>query len=314
MAATRYYMNKIVAIVGPTGIGKSRMALLLAHNFDIEIISADSRQVYRHMDIGTAKPERRYLSSIPHHLINIINPDDAFGLAQYKELAIKAIEATWQRGKLPLLVGGSGQYAWSLLEGWGIPRVPPDPGFRQSLEARAAKGGGEDIFRELEQRDPAAAARIDRRNIRRVIRALEVSRSLSLKPKPNQPAKTAYDNLIIGLTADRKELYRMIDKRVDRMMDNGLVEEVKRLISRGYRLDLPAMSSIGYRQIGEYLEGKTSLEAAVQQIKFESHRFVRQQYNWFSPKDDRIRWFDIQLNPIAEIIELIEGFTGKRSD
>ncbi|MFC1866191.1 tRNA (adenosine(37)-N6)-dimethylallyltransferase MiaA [Chloroflexota bacterium] len=304
-------MNKIVAIVGPTGIGKSRMAILLAHNFDIEIISADSRQVYCYMDIGTAKPEKRYLSGVPHHLINIINPDDAFGLAQYKELAIKAIETSWQRGRLPLLVGGSGQYAWSLLEDWGIPSVPPDPDFRQSLEARAAKDGGEEIFHELEQHDPVAAARIDRRNIRRVIRALEVSRSLSLKPKRT---KAAYDSLIIGLTADRKELYRMIDKRVDRMMDNGLVEEVKRLIGRGYRLDLPAMSSIGYRQIGEYLEGKTNLEAAVQQIKFESHRFVRQQYNWFSLKNDRIRWFDIQLNPIADIIELIEGFTGRVTD
>jgi len=306
-------MNKLVAIVGPTGIGKSMLAIHFAQCFNAEIVSADSRQIYRHMDIGTAKPSDYELANVPHHLINIINPDNVFSLAQYKELADNAIEAVWQRGKLPLLVGGSGQYVWAVLEGWGIPRVPPDTDFRRSLEERAARDGGEEIFRELEQRDPAAAARIDRRNIRRVIRALEVNQNPDSEPKRHQPAKAVYDSLIIGLTLERKELYRIIDSRVDRMIDRGLVEEVKALISRGYRLDLPSMSGIGYRQIGEYLEGKTSLEAAVQQIKFESHRFARQQYNWFRPKDDRIRWFDIKLNPISEIKEAVEGFIGRSS-
>ncbi len=301
-------MNKLVAIIGPTGIGKSILAVYFAQCFNAEIISADSRQVYRYMDIGTDKPNEQELAVVPHHLISIIKPDDEFSLAQYKELAAGTIEAVWQRGKLPLLVGGSGQYVWSVLEGWGIPKVPPDPAFRRNLEERAAKDGGEDIFRELEIRDPEAAARIDRRNIRRVIRALEISRNPSLKRTPHKSSKTAYDSLIIGLTIDREELYRMIDKRVDRMIKRGLVEEVKSLVSRSYRLDLPSMSGIGYRQIGEHLEGKTTLEAAVQQIKYESHRFARQQYNWFRAKDDRIRWFDIKAHPISEIQEVVKSF------
>ena len=305
-------MNNLVAIVGPTGAGKSRLALHLAQNFNGEIVSADSRQVYRYMDIGTAKPGRQEMLLIPHHLIDIIKPDEAFSLAQYQELAAKAIGAIGRRQNLPLLVGGSGQYVWAVLEGWGIPEVPPDQHFRHSLEERAAKGGREELYRELKLRDPAAASRIDRHNIRRVIRALEVSKGLNTSPYQRQPGKSApYNTLIIGLTMDRTELYCKIDKRVDRMIEQGLVEEVEKLMNMGYRLDLPSMSGIGYRQIGIFLKGEMALEAAIQQIKFESHRFVRQQYNWFSPKDDRIRWFDIQGRVEPEIIALVDRFISK---
>jgi len=301
-------MNNLIAIVGPTGVGKSRLALRLAHNFNGEIVSADSRQIYRYMDIGTAKPGGQELSFIPHHLIDIIKPDEVFSLAQYQQLASKAIEVIYQRRKLPLLVGGSGQYLWSVVEGWGIPRVPPDPDLRYKLEQKAAGGGGEELYRELLRRDPAAAKKVDRHNMRRVIRALEISKTKnqSLNHKPEK--STPYNTLIIGLTMDRTELYSRIDSRIDSMIERGWVEEVKNLINAGYNLNLPSMSSIGYRQIGQFLEGKTTLEAAIQQTKFESHRLVRQQYNWFSPKDDRIRWFDVQNRVEPEITALVGRF------
>jgi len=301
-------MNNLIAIVGPTAVGKSRLALHLAQNFDGEIISADIRQIYRYMDIGTAKPSRQELCLVPHHLIDIIKPDEVFSLAQYQQLASRAIDTICQRQKLPLLVGGSGQYLWSVVEGWGIPKVPPDPDLRYKLEEKAARDGGEELYRELTMRDPVAAGRIDRRNIRRVIRALEVSKTTYMSPH-HQPEKSApYNILIIGLTMDRTELYRRIDSRIDRMIERGLVEEVNNLIDTGYSLDLPSLSSIGYRQIGEFLEGRTTLEAAIQQIKFESHRLVRQQYNWFSQKDDRIRWFDTHSRAEPEIAALVDRF------
>lgn len=301
-------MNNLIAIVGPTAVGKSRLALRLAQKFNGEIVSADSRQIYRYMDIGTAKPGRQELYFVPHHLIDIIKPDEVFSLAQYQQLASQAIDTICQLQRLPLLVGGSGQYLWSVVEGWGIPKVPPDPDLRYKLEEKATRDGGEELYRELTVRDPVAAGRIDRRNIRRVIRALEVSKTTNMSPHHQPEKSTPYNILIIGLTMDRTELYRRIDSRIDKMIELGLVEEVKKLIDIGYNLDLPSMSGIGYRQIGEFLEGKITLETAIQQIKFESHRLVRQQYNWFSPKDDRIRWFDIHSRAEPEIAALVYRF------
>ena len=302
-------MNCLVAIVGPTATGKSRLALRLAQLFAGEIVSGDSRQVYRHMDIGTAKPSPEELSLIPHHLINIVNPDESFSLAQYQQLAYQAIEDIQKRHKLPLLAGGSGLYVWSVVEGWKIPPVPPDPEFRHSLEERAARGEGDELYQELLEVDPVAGQRIDRRNIRRVIRALEVHRSTEmLSSRLPQKKAPPFDILIIGLTAERDELYRRVDQRVDEMIEQGLVEEVKKLVSMGYNFELPAMSGIGYRQIGLFLKDEASLASAIQQIKFETHRFVRHQYAWFRLTDDRIKWFDIQYQVDSEIITLVSEF------
>jgi len=302
-------MNHLLAIVGPTGVGKSRLALRLARTFDGEIVSADSRQVYRHTDIGTAKPTRQELSLVPHHVIDIVNPDEGFSLAQYQRLAYRAIDDIQQRNKLALLVGGSGLYVWSVLEGWGIPQVPPDPEFRHSLEKKAAEVGKDELYQELMEVDPIAAQRIDWRNVRRVIRAVEVHRGTEtpfsqLQHKQAPP----FNTLIIGLTADRAELYRRIDLRVDEMIKLGLVEEVKKLVNKGYDFNLPAMSGIGYKQIGMFLKGELTLAAAIQQIKFETHRFVRHQYTWFQLKDDRILWFDIQGKVEPEITSLLAKF------
>ena len=302
-------MNRLVAIVGPTGIGKSQLALRLAQIFNGEIVSADSRQVYRYVDIGTAKPNPEELSLVPYHLINIVNPDENFSLAQYQHLAYRAIDDIQQRNKLPLLVGGSGLYVWSVLEGWTIPQVPPDLEFRHSLEEKAAEVGQDELYQELVRVAPIAAQRIDQRNVRRVIRALEVHRSTETPLLPLQHKEAPpFQSLIVGLTTDRAELYRRIDLRVDEMITQGLVEEVKRLVNMGYDLNLPAMSGIGYKQIGLYLKGELTLGAAIQQIKSETHRFVRHQYNWFRLKDDRIQWFNIQSKMDSEITALLAKF------
>jgi len=299
-------MNRLLAIVGPTGVGKSKLALRLAKAFDGEIVSADSRQVYRYMDIGTAKPSPEELSLVPHHLIDIASPDEDFSLAQYQKLAYKAIEDIHQRHKLALLVGGSGLYVWSVLDGWRIPPVAPDPGFRRSLEEKAARVGKDELYQELARLDPVAAQRIDPRNVRRTIRALEVHRGAEV-PISQLQGKIAppLNTIIIGLTADRAELYQRIDLRVDEMIKQGLVDEVKQLMDRGYNPNLPVMSGIGYKQIGLFLRGELSLAAAIQQIKFETHRLVRHQYSWFRLKDDRIRWFDIQREKEAKILALL---------
>ena len=293
-------MKRVVAIVGPTGVGKSALALRLARDFDGEIISADSRQVYRYLDIGTAKTTRAEQASVPHHLIDIVDPDQDFSLAHYQELAYKAIDNVSSRGHLPVLAGGSGLYIWAVLEGWQIPRVAPDTALRKRLEGRAAAGEAATLYEELKQLDVEAADRIDPRNVRRVIRALEITQNPGANSKTVK-IKPPFEELIIGLTAPRDELYRRIDERIDEMVSHGLVKEVESLVSRGYRLELPSMSGIGYRQIGDYLQGKVSLEGAIQQVKNESHRLVRMQYNWFSPKDDRIKWFDINTNPYSQI-------------
>jgi len=300
-------MNPLVAIVGPTATGKSSLALELCQTLNGEIISADSRQVYRYMDIGTAKPTKEERALVPHHLIDVADPDDDFSLALYQSKALETIDDIQRRGKLAFLVGGSGLYVWALLEGWRIPEVPPNPTLRRELEARAKIEGGEKLYKELKETDPAAAERIDPRNVRRVIRALEVS--LQGTPFSQLQVKHPFvDSVIIGLTTDRADLYRRIDDRVDSLIKRGLVAEVQSLVARGYGFDLPSMSGLGYKQIGLYLQGKIDLPAAIQQIKFDTHSFARHQYNWFRLKDKRINWFELGKGPNQTIRRFVEQF------
>jgi tRNA dimethylallyltransferase len=302
-------MNRLVAILGPTGVGKSQLALQLAGVFHGEIVSADSRQVYRYLEIGTDKPRPPELSQVPHHLIDIINPDEDFSLAQYQALAYQAIEDIQRRNRLPFLVGGSGLYVWAVLEGWQIPRVSPDPDFRYNLERRAGGAGIDELYQELVRVDPEAAEKIDHRNVRRVIRALEVHRKTETPFSRLRYKKTpAFNTFIVGLTADRAEIYRRIDQRVDDMLSRGLVTEVEKLLKMGYDLNLPAMSGIGYRQIGQYLKGEMTLPVARQKIKSETHRLVRHQYAWFRLKDERVHWFDIQRREGSEIERAVADF------
>ncbi len=284
----------MIAIVGPTAVGKSQLALQLAQYFPAEIISADSRQVYRYMDIGTNKPSPAERAAVPHHIIDVVDPDQEFSLAMYLQLATEALKSVREKSKLPLLVGGSGLYVWSLLEGWKIPHVPPDRKLRRELEARAAQEGSEKLYRELQSVDPVAAEKINPSNIRRIIRALEVYHSLGLPFSQLQRKEPlGFPVVLIGLTRERSELYRRIDERVDKMIQDGLVEEVELLLRKGYSLSLPSMSGIGYKQIGQFLQGEMTLPEAIARIKYETHRLARHQYAWFRLSDRRIHWLNI---------------------
>ena len=300
-------MKWLVAIVGPTAVGKSRLAVDIAQKLGGEIVGADSRQVYRYMDVGTAKPRSAERDLVPHHLIDIIDPDQDFNLARYQELAYRAIGDIQGRGKLPLLVGGSGLYVWSMVEGWRIPRVSPNSKLRQEMEDRAAREGVDGLYRELRGLDPVAASGIDSRNVRRVIRALEVCLGTGKTYSSLQKKRPRFSTLTVGLTTGRKDLYYRIDRRVEAMMEGGLVEEVQGLARKGYNFNLPSMSGIGYRQIGIYLRGEVGLKVAMEQIKLDSHRFARSQYAWFKPSDERIHWFGRADSRAEEIARMISG-------
>ena len=300
---------RVVAIVGPTAVGKTALSLSLARAFDGEVISADSRQIYRGMDIGTAKATPEEQAVAPHHLLDIADPDERLTLAQFKALADAAIRDIWARRRLPLLVGGTGLYVRAVLEGWTVPEVPPNAALRDELYARAEQEGHEALHRELAAVDPDAAEAIDARNVRRVVRALEVYQETGVPiSQLQQKHPPGYRILRIGLTMSRTALYARIDARVDAMLASGLVEEVRCLLQQGYTPDLPAMSGLGYRQIAQYLAGEISLEEAVELVKRHTRRFVRQQYNWFRLNDPDIHWLDAEDDPTQAAIELVGAF------
>ncbi|MBI2867489.1 MAG: tRNA (adenosine(37)-N6)-dimethylallyltransferase MiaA [Chloroflexi bacterium] len=302
----------LIAIVGPTAVGKTALSVALACAFDGEIVNADSRQVYRGMDIGTGKPSPEQRALVPHHLIDVADPDEDFSLARYQDLAREAIASIHQRGRTPLLVGGSGLYVWSVIEGLRLPRVAPDSAFRARMEQRARAEGYLALQRELQAVDPVAASRIDPRNVRRVIRALEVHHATGLPFSQAQRREAPpYRMFILGLHCDRAELYRRIDQRVDDMLAAGWLEEVRRLVGCGYGPDVPAMSSLGYRELVDCLSGRTSLAEAAQQIKRNTRRFARRQYAWFRLADPRITWLalgdDLERRANALVARFLRG-------
>lgn len=282
--------RRLVAIVGPTATGKSDLAIRLALRFGGEIVNADPQLVYRGLDIGTAKPSPAQRRLVPHHLIDIADPTEPFTLGTFLDLAQQAMKRIWERGGIVWLTGGTGQYVWSVIEGWRVPRVPPQPALRRELEAL----GPEALAAELARIDPASAARIDPRNVRRVIRAIEVFR-VTGRPLSEWATKAppAMESLILGLWCERDELYRRIDARVDAMIARGLEGEVRRLVERGYSCDLPALRSIGYKEMCAYLRNELTLGQAIARIKTETHRLSRHQRNWFRRTDPRIHWIDV---------------------
>jgi tRNA dimethylallyltransferase len=254
----------------------------MARLFNGEIVSADSRQVYRWMDIGTAKPMPAERAAVPHHLIDVVDPDEEFSLALYQDMATAAIADIAARGRSPLLVGGTGQYLAAVLQGWQLPRVAPRPDIRAALERQAAELGAEALYARLKEVDPAAAARILPGNVRRIIRALEVYEATG-KPISEQRSVQSppYRITTIWLTLPAPLLYARIDARVDAMMAAGLLDEVRRLLERGYHWDLPSMSGLGYREFRPYFEGRATLDEAVARLKYDTHAFARRQPAWF---------------------------------
>jgi tRNA dimethylallyltransferase len=303
--------QKVVAIVGPTATGKTALAAELARRLPVEVISVDSRQVYRGMDIGTAKATPQEQAQVRHHLLDVVGPTDDFSLALFLDLAHAAIGDIAARGKLPLLVGGTGPYLWALLEGWRVPPVPPDPAFRAEMEALAWEQGREALAQKLAGVDPQALDIVDVRNPRRVIRALEVHRATGVPwSQLRARGEERYDALILGLTLPRETLYRRIDHRIDAMLAAGWAEEVRGLLGQGVTPEHPSMTSVGYRELAAYIKGEMGLGDATRNTKAASHRFARHQYAWFRLKDPRIRWLDASepAKAVEEATALVEAF------
>ena len=283
----------LLYIIGPTATGKTALGVALARNLGGEIINADSRQVYRHMDIGTAKPTAEEQRQVPHHLFDLLDPDENFSLGRFLPLAAANIDEIRRRGNLPVVVGGTGQYVWALHEGWDVPTIEPDDAFRSQLEAEAAQQGPDALYQRLQAIDPERARALDPRNLRRVIRALEIHHATSRIPSSfRKRVGDGRPSLIIGLTMERSHLYGRIDRRVDRMMEGGFLEEVKALAAEGYCLGKGPLACPGYRELGQHLAGEFPLGEAVQRTKFQTHRLARRQYTWFKPSDSRISWLD----------------------
>ena len=284
----------LVIILGPTGVGKTSLAIELAQRLDGEIIGADSRQIYRHMDIGTAKPTAAQQARAPHHLIDIVAPDYNLSLAEYQDAAYLCIDNAHQRGALPFLVGGSGQYITAVEEGWSIPRVPPNPDIRAELEAYVESHSPAALHERLRQVDPLSAERIHPNNTRRVIRALEVQIVAGAPISELQRKRPPPWRIIrLGLALPRSILYPRVDQRVDDMIAAGFVAEVRGLLDMGYDRALPSMSGLGYLEIAGHLLDDTPLEVAIERTKFSTHEFIRQQDVWFRGHDNGILWHNV---------------------
>ncbi len=305
--------TRVIAVVGPTAVGKTSLAIELSKRFSGEIVNADSRQVYTGMDIGTAKPTAAEQRAAPHHLIDVRAPGNRLSLGEFLPLARRCISDIISRQRVPILCGGSGQYVWALLEGWHVPQVAPDANFRDLLERRVATEGIGSLWMELRELDPDRAKEVDRHNGRRVIRALEVVHALGRTTSArNRSTVPPYDALVIGLTADRAVLYERIDARFDRMMADGLLNEARSLAASGYTLGEGPLSGVGYSQLGEYLAGELKLEEAIGRSKTRTHRLVRRQYTWFKLTDARINWLDATDDlPVCEASRRVRDFLAR---
>lgn len=305
--------QKLVVIIGPTAVGKTKLSIELAKRFGGEIISGDSMQIYKEMDIGTAKITPIEMEGIPHHLIDIKEPDESFSVAEFQRLVRTKIAEIAGRGNLPFIVGGTGLYIQSVIYDYQFSDAVADEDFRRELEAKALVVGQEALHGELSEIDPESADQIHPNNIRRVIRALEIhhctGKTMADYQKTQQP-ELLFDTAMVGLTMDRERIYERINTRVDLMMDNGLFEEVQSLYDKGVR-DCQSIQAIGYKELYELLDGKVNLEEAVENLKQNSRRYAKRQLTWFRNKMD-VDWFDMTnvgniKKKLEEISHYIEG-------
>ena len=296
----------MVVIAGPTAVGKTQVALALARGTPAEIVCADSRILYRGLDIGTAKPSRADQEAVPHHLLDVADPDQVVTLAEYQHLAIRALEEIRGRARLPLLVGGTGLYIRAVVDGLVIPPVAPQWVLRVELEEEERTSGPGTLHQRLAQVDPEAASRIHPRNIRRIIRALEVQAHTGVPmsalrraaPAPAEPV------VMVALTLDRARLYTRIDRRIDTQLAAGLIEEVRALLRSGYTRTLPALQAIGYKEIAAYVDGALSREEAVSLLRRNTRHYAKRQLTWFRA-DPRYRWLDVGDDPPDRVAERI---------
>lgn len=295
-------VGKVVIIVGPTAVGKSDLAIALAGSMNAEIISLDSRLLYRGMDIGTAKPSIEERKKVVHHLFDVANPDETWSLGKFNQEVIKNIEQVINKGSLPILVGGTGQYVRSLTEGWDIPQVEPVPVMRQIIEGWAKDLGNKALHKKMSILDPESGQSIQYQNVRRTIRALEVMFTTGVQfSKQRKKTNPIFSFKLIGLSRPRAELYSRIDARIENMFSSGLVEEVRGLLDLGYSGGLPSMSAIGYKETIQYIQGEILLEEVKALMKQKTRQFVRRQANWFKFDDPNIEWYPMTPYPESMI-------------
>ena len=308
-------LQPLVVLVGPTAIGKSRIAIDVAQALGTEILTADSTQVYRGMNIGTDTPSEEDRQRVPHRLIDLVEPDEPFNAGEFRRRALREISRLYEKGLLPLVVGGTGLYVRALLHGlWAGP--PSDRILRRKLEEEARVRGGESMYQELGRVDPATARRLHPRDTVKVLRALEVYRQtgapLSKAHEEHRERATPFRALVLGLTMERAILYQRIDHRVDLELAKGLVDETRTLLAKGYSRDLVSMKSLGYRQMAGYLEGEYSFDEAVRRLKRDTRHFAKRQMTWFR-KEPGLTWVEVQpdesVRSVSQrVVTLIERF------
>ncbi|MEH7504818.1 tRNA (adenosine(37)-N6)-dimethylallyltransferase MiaA [Neobacillus drentensis] len=305
--------QKLLVIIGPTAVGKTKLSIEMAKRYNGEIISGDSMQIYRGMDIGTAKIKKDEMEGIAHYLIDIKEPFENFSVAEFQHLVRAKIGEIAKNGKLPIIVGGTGLYIQSVIYDYQFSDVPGDESYRLMLEERVEKIGNEALYKELLEVDPGSASQIHQNNVRRVIRALEIfhltGKTMQEFQSTQQP-DLLYNTAIVGLSMEREKLYERINYRVDLMIEEGLIEEVKGLYQKGLR-DCQSIQAIGYKEIYAYLDGKVTLEEAIENLKQNSRRYAKRQLTWFRNKME-VAWFDMThventSKKITEISRCVEG-------
>ena len=315
LSETQVLAKPVVVIVGPTAVGKSRIAVEVAKVFETEVLTADSRQVYRGMDVGTDKPASEERQAVPHRLIDLVDPDESFNAGLYRRQAIDEIERLYRDCHLPLVVGGTGLYVRTLLKGLcDAPQA--DPIVREALRQEAEDQGYDRLYARLVEVDPVAAARLHPRDESKVIRALEVyqlsGRRMSEFQREHGFAERPFAALMIGLNRDRDMLYRRIEGRIDWQLAHGLIEETKRLLAQGYQRDSAAMKGLGYRQVAEHLAGEYDAAEMVRRFKRDTRRFSKRQMTWFR-KEPGIQWLMIEESESVQhtatrVIEQVDRF------
>ncbi|WP_077621890.1 tRNA (adenosine(37)-N6)-dimethylallyltransferase MiaA [Sediminibacillus massiliensis] len=305
--------QQVVAVVGPTAVGKTKLSVEIAKRFNGEVISGDSMQVYKGMDIGTAKVTETEKQGVPHYMIDIKEPDQHFSVAEFQLLVAGYIQKIGDKNKLPIIAGGTGLYIQAALFGYNFTEQKRDEQYQKALEEEINANGIEPVYERLKRADPEQAAKIHPNNMRRVIRALEVYETTGMtmtEYQNNQQTESDYDPYLIGLDMDRETLYKRINERVDTMMEQGLLEEVENLYQKGLK-HAQAMKAIGYKEFLPFLEGEASLEDSIELLKRNSRRYAKRQLTWFKNKMD-VEWYSISPdNPDEKFEVILNDLAGK---